>query len=287
MVWFLLANCTAFSESLKDVFSKRNLRIFDGYFISWMFAALTFFFLLPLLLVVPIPPLGDRFGLALLASGSLNVLATLLYLHALQRSDMSLSLPMITLTPLFLLVTSPLIVGESPQVFDLVGVVFLVVGTYTLNFQVRKEGWLVPFQALLREAGPRFMLGVALLWSLTANFDKMGVQNSSPLFWAIASYGYIALVLSPIVWFKSKISWQQIWPQRFFLVAVGMFNALTVTCQMSAINLTTVVNVISIKRTSVLWGVLWGHLFFAEPGFKTRMSAALLMVTGVFFISIS
>jgi drug/metabolite transporter (DMT)-like permease len=287
MIWFLLANCTAFSESLKDVFSKRNLRIFDGYLVSWVFAACTFLLLLPWLSIVPIPQLGQQFWLALLSGGSLNVLATLLYLHALQRSDMSLSLPMITLTPLFLLVTSPLIVGEYPNVFDLIGVCFLVVGTYTLNFQVRKQGLLVPFQALLRESGPRFMLGVAFLWSLTANFDKMGVQNSSPIFWAIASYGYIAVALIPIVWYKSKFSWQQLWPQKFFLLAVGLFNALTVTCQMTAINLTMVVNVISIKRTSVLWGVLWGHLFFKEPGFKTRMTAALLMVAGVFFISLT
>jgi len=36
--------------------------------------------------------------------------------------------------------------------------------------------------------GSQLMLGVAFLWSFSANIDKVGVQNSSTIFWAIANY---------------------------------------------------------------------------------------------------
>lgn len=173
MLWFIFSFFTAFFESLKDVFSKKSLKNVDEYVVSW---ALRFFalpFLIPLLFFVDIPSLDNQFWTALLVSGSLNVIATILYMKAIKHSDLSITVPMVTFTPLFLLFTSPLIVGEFPSFFGLIGVLLIVLGSYTLNIKQRHEGYLVPFKALLKETGPKLMLLVAFIWSITSNFDKV------------------------------------------------------------------------------------------------------------------
>ena len=51
--------------------------------------------------------------------------------------------------------------------------------------------------------------------------------------------------------------------------------------------LTLVAYVIAIKRTSVCFGVLWGHLIFHEKGMKERLTGAVVMVLGVVLIVLS
>lgn len=286
MSWFVLATLTAFFESLKDVFSKRSLKTLDEYIVacSLMFFALPF--LVPLLFFIEIPSLGEHFWMALFIGGTLNVTTTILYLKAIKDSDLSKTVPLVASTPLFLLITSPLIVGEFPTLSEGVGILLIVTGAYMLNLKQRHRGYLAPLQALLSERGPRLMLTVAFIWSLTSNFDKVGVKNSSPIFWAIAMYTFITLGLLPIMLYKSRKNLRQILPSLKVLIPIGLFNALVVIFQMKAISLTLVAQVIAVKRTSTLMSVLFGYLLFKEKAIKERLTGAFIMILGVCFISL-
>jgi uncharacterized membrane protein len=50
--------------------------------------------------------------------------------------------------------------------------------------------------------------------------------------------------------------------------------------------LTQVTQVIAVKRMSALFGVLWGHLLFKEKGLRERAAGTVLMMMGVFLITI-
>src|SRR5574341_93981 len=182
MVWFIYAVLTALFDSLKDVSSKNCLKNTDEYIISWAFRFFALLFLIPLLPFIEIPPLDGQFWTLLFIAGSLDTVTTVLYMKAIRYSDLSITAPMITFTPLFLLITSPLIVGEFPNFIGLTGVCLIVAGSYLLNIKERNNGYLAPFRKLLKEKGPKLMLIVALIWSITSNFDKIGVQKSSPVF---------------------------------------------------------------------------------------------------------
>lgn len=286
MTWFVFSFLTAFFESSKDVFSKQSLKQFDNYIIAWLFSFLTFVLLLPSLLIVGIPELGDRFWTALLASGSVNVIATLLYMRALKQADLSLAVPLITFTPLFLLLTSPIIAGEHPTFLDFIGVVLIVGGAYMLNVRDAKRGYLAPLRSLLRESGPKLMLFVAFLWSVTSSFDKVGLNNSSPLFWVTCVYGFVAIAMFPIVARKSWHNFRRIPDSWQTLGLIGVCNALAVGCQMTALSMTLVVHVISIKRMSALIGVLFGYFVFKEQGIQERLAGAVMMILGVLAITL-
>lgn len=286
MTWVVLSLATALCESLKDVFSKRGLENIDEYVIAW---ALQFFalpFLLPILFFVKIPDVGNEFWPSLLLGGSLNGVTAVLYMKAIKQSPLSLTVPMVAFTPLFVLMTSPLMVGEVPNLGGVLGVLLIVAGSYVLNLGERQRGYLAPFRALVQERGPRLMLITAFLWSITANFDKIGVQSSSPIFWSIAISVFVALVLFPFMLHKSTPAVKQIPIRLKALAPIGFFGALTAIFQMTAISLTLVAYVIAIKRTSAVMSVLWGFLIFKEAGFKERLLGASVMVAGVLLISL-
>jgi len=201
--WFILALLTALFASLKDVFSKAALKNSGTCLIAWFWSIGTLPFLLPFLPFMEIPRLNRTFWLALAVGGILHVAATILYIKALRSSDLSLTVPMITFTPLFLLLTSPVMTGEVPAPLTIVGIILIVVGAYLINIHDLKKGFAAPFKALIREPGPRMMLGVAAIWSITANIDKIGITCTSPVFWLIAIESVVAAAMFPFVRFTT------------------------------------------------------------------------------------
>ncbi len=286
MTWLILGIFTAFFEALKDVFSKQNLKKSDEYVVAWSLSFFSVIFLTPWVIYTGIPALNSQFWFSLLIGGSINAVTTLLYIKAIKVSDLSLTVPLVALTPLFMLLTSPLIVGEYPTFFDCIGILLIVAGSYLLNIKEKSQGYLAPFKALVNEPGPKFMLIVAFLWSITSNFDKIGVKNSSPIFWLFSLFGTMTILLLPVLLQKTPNPSRKIIKQLPMLAAMGFFNAVGVLCQMQALTLTLVVQVIAIKRTSVLMGVLFGHFIFKEKDIQQRLLGAGIMIFGVLFISL-
>lgn len=286
MTWLILGIFTAFFEAVKDVFGKQNLKKSDEYVVAWSLAFFSVIFLTPWVISTGIPALNTQFWIALLIGGSINAVTAILYIKAIKVSDLSLTVPLVALTPLFMLLTSPLIVGEYPNVFDYIGIFLIVTGSYLLNIKEKSQGYLAPFKALLEEPGPKFMLIVAFLWSITSNFDKIGVKNSSPIFWLFSLFSTMSVLLLPMLLHKTPNPSRKILKQLPMLAAMGFFNAIGVLCQMQALTLTLVVQVIAIKRTSVLMGVLFGHFIFKEQDIQQRLLGAAIMVFGVFVISL-
>jgi len=186
MLWLIFALVAALCESLKDLFSKQGLHYTHPHIAALVASTLALPILLSFfLLTSDLPLIGPRYWEALLLGGILNALAFIQFMRALQASDLSLTIPFITFTPIFLLFTSPWMVGEFPGFLGFLGILLIVGGSYTLSIQGTHMSLLDPFLAMLKEPGPRRMLSVAAIYSLTSNIDKIGVQHSSPIFWSL------------------------------------------------------------------------------------------------------
>ena len=301
-MWLLFASLTAFFEACKDATGKQSLKTLDEYSVLFGSMSAGTIFLLPVLWISGIPTIQPGFWVALLIGGSLNILAFTLYVRALKLADLSLTVPLVTLTPLFLLVTSPLIVQEWPTGADGLGVGLLVVGSYVLNLGADKtRGIWAPLLAMAHNPGSRLMLCVAFIWSITSNFDKIGVVNSSPLFWAVSLFMAIAVGMIPFVFFSGRkrrnhrnrrnrrnlgVVTSELVGQWQILVATGGLNAIAIAFQMLALPLAPVAQVIAVKRMSALLSVLMGHFFFGEKGLRARLTGAAIMVSGVVIMAI-
>ena len=84
----------------------------------------------------------------------------------------------------------------------------------------------------------------------------------------------------------SKVSLQQMTSQKRSLFTLGLFHASSSIFYMQAINLTLVAYVVSVKRLSVVMGVLWGGVMLKEDNALQRVSATACMLLGVLCISL-
>ena len=129
-----------------------------------------------------IPDLGNLFWPAVIGSAIINILAITLYFTVIPKTDLSLSIPMLSFTPVFLLVTSFALLYEIPSLGGLLGILLIVVGSYVLNLHHFDRHILAPFHELFRNPGTRGMLTVAILFSFTVSLDKLIIIESNPFF---------------------------------------------------------------------------------------------------------
>ncbi|MBS3051913.1 MAG: EamA family transporter [Candidatus Aenigmarchaeota archaeon] len=287
MFWLILSLLSAFFESVKDLFSKKSLKNIDVYTVSLSFWLFSFPIILIALLITGIPEIKPGFWPILIVIGIIGPISHVLYMKAIGSSELSIVLPVIAFTPLFLLILSPIIVGEFPNLLGFVGVILIVFGSYVLNIKEKSKGYLRPFKMLLTEKGPRLMLIVAFIWALGANFDKIAIKNSSPIFYALCINIIFIIVLSILTLLKSKNPLGIMSSNLKILVPIGFFGGLGFITQMIAINMAYVSYVISIKRLSVIFGVLIGYFVFKEKNIKERLLGSIIMILGTLLIALS
>lgn len=284
-MWLILSFLTAFCNSAQDIISKRLSTRVSPYVTAWSAS----FFSLPFLAVFFFwewpSAHGPAFWPALLITGTLLAVATVFFFKAIEAADLSLSIPILSFTPMLLLVTSPLIVGEFPRPLGIVGMILIVFGCYALFYHPEQENILAPFKRLMKARGSRYMLLVAILYSIGGNIDKIGVRNSSPWVWSVSLNAYVGVLLGTMMLIKVKDAQKQVRMNWSWLVAMGFFLALMMMFQMNALKLAIVPYVIAIKRTSVILTSVWGVWFLKERGSWERILAVALMVAGVFVIS--
>lgn len=286
MNWFILAVLAAFFSAVKDAISKQSLKNVDEYVVTWASRFFALPVLLPFVLINDIPTLGREFYINLFFILGIQIVANILYFRAIKLSDLSLTIPLLAFTPLFLLVTSPLIVGEYPRWIDVAGIILIVGGSYLLNIKNKKQGYLAPFRALLYNPGAKLMLLVAFCWSLLSNFNKVGVQTSSPTFWPAFNSSILAIAFFGIALSKSSKPWQQVKQNYQSLIPMGICQGLLLLFFMKALDLALVAQVISVKRLSILFAVMFGYFCFGEAGIKERLLGAGIMLIGVTLITL-
>lgn len=287
MIWLIYSLLAAFFDSTTSAFSKRGAQKINLLSAAWAQRFFALFILIPLAIFYrSFQPVNSTFWMALLATSSLNVISSLLFIKAIKDSPLSLTLPITTFTPVFLLITSPIMIGEFPKPLGIIGILSVVVGSYILNLSKRVHGPFEPILSIFKTQGTRLMLMVAIIWSISSNFDKIVVQNSNPFLAALSSASAILLFLTFILWIKRVSIWYILQNSKI-LAPIGLAGGLSNAFQNTAISMTLVANVISVKRTSTLFGVLWGKTFFKEQDIKERFLGAIIMVLGVILITLS
>ena len=286
MSWFVYAFICALSVATVDALSKKALIDKDSYFVAWVrvgFAAPLLLFVLPF---IEIPKLDNVFFVITFILLPLDIIALLLYMRAINISPLSLTLPFLSLTPVFLIVTSNIILGEKPDKTGFVGIVLVAIGAYLLNVHTIKHGCLEPLKSIAKEKGSLLMIIVAFIYSITSNLGKLAVQHSSPIFFSIFYSLLLSSFLFLIVGLKTKNIFSKIISQPLLFLFIGISMAVMMITHLKVISLVEVSYMISVKRLSLLFGVVFGAIFFMETNIKERFLGAIVMVLGIILISV-
>lgn len=284
MLWFYLALASAIALSTTDALSKVALKDSGTFVIAWVRWAFAAPFLLLILPFIDIPELDSTFWLVTIVAIPLEISAILLYTQAIKISPLSLTVPFLALTPVFLLVTSFLFLGEFPDSSGLAGIMLIAFGAYVLNLKSRRDGLIEPLKAIVRERGSLMMIGVALIYSITANLGKIALLHSSPLFFAVIYPLLITAVMTPFVFTMRRNEISSIIGSPLLFIMIGASFALMILSHFAAIALIEVPYMISVKRSSMIFSVLFGYFLFKESNIRDRLTGAILMLCGIVLI---
>jgi len=284
--WVLLALISAFTLATSDALTKKALARSNEYLVAWFRLLFSIPLLLLLWIFIPVPELDFDFYKAFTLALPLEIIAIVLYIKALKISPLSLTLPFLSLTPVFLILVSYLILEEKVSFQGGIGIILIAVGSYILNLHEMKKGIFKPLKAITKEKGSVLMICVALIFSVTSSLGKMAIVHSSPLFFGITYFVLVTIIFAPIALWMGRSELKSFISGKQFkgLLFPGIFYSIMIASHMIAISLTKVAYMISIKRTSLLIGVIYGYFLFKEKSIKERLSGAALMFTGFVMI---
>ncbi len=309
LIGLLFASATSVTNAFTDVARKKALENHDLIATSFaikFFAMLTYAVVLGARLFsgseLQIKDSGPVFGFTALDFSPLITFliylaidvtlvscATLLYYRAVQVSPLSLCMPFIAFTPVFLIPTGYALLGELPSTVKLVGVLLVVIGSLVMHRQLFAVSWAEPIKAILREPGSRYMLIVAFIFSLTNPLDAQLVRMSGASTQAFAYGSSICLLFGLLAWGGGRTPRPAMRDVPLWIVLAGVLEAAANILQFSSHIYIAVVITISLKRAGIVLVVLLGWLVFKERDITDKLIAATVMVAGalMFYLPMS
>lgn len=286
MLWLIISLLAAFTVAAQDTWVKKyfsHLRSYD----MMVYPAI---YSLPLFIAglwfVPRPVLDAVYWWCMLISLPLNAVSFLLYMQAIKISPLSLTVPYLAFTPVFMIATGAVVLNEMPNRWGIVGILITCLGGYVLNLELARPNFRDPVMAVFREKGSWIMLIVAFLFSFAAVVGKQGILHSSPLFFTFTFFIAFNLAILIFLLALRKIRLQTYTDQPGKGLIAGSLLFLQAVCHGYAISLTKAAYMISIKRLSILFGVIFGAVVFKEHNIGVRLAGAALMLSGAVLIII-
>ncbi len=284
MLWVILSVISGFWDSIMFALMKK-LSNADNTLVVWVQFAFALPFLI-LILVFNYPKhIDSNVYMVAIVNAILYVGSTFLFLKALNISELSVSLPMLSFTPLFLLFISYFALKELPSLVGFIGIILIVIGAYIINLRSGK-GILNPFKSIFMVKGSFYILIVAFVWSLTSILFKKGILMSSPVYFVTLVYFLVTVGMIPFLLIKMKDKVKDMKSNFRHLFYFGIFSGLMNLTASFAMLYAIVPYVISLKRTSLIFSILIGYFYFSEKNIRNAMIGTFIMLIGGVLITL-
>lgn len=291
MSWLFVTLLSAFSLASADAVTKKYLSSYRADALVVIRFTMPGILLLPLLVYIGIPDLELAFWGWVALVMPLEIIAMLLYSQAIRDSSLALTLPYLAFTPIFNVLTGYVILGERVAWLGIIGIFFIVIGAWLLNIKhARGENYfdvIAPFKAIVRERGSRLMLIVAVIYSVTSVLGKAALSYTTPLFFGTFYYVFLGALMLLIFIIRGgnpvSLLTNNIKPH----LLIGLLMAIMVITHFIAIQHVEVAYMIAVKRTSLLFGIVYSIILFHEKAKAEQFIAGGMMVAGVYLVASS
>jgi uncharacterized membrane protein len=289
-MWILYALTAAALTSFLPIINKRILIHAQVAVVAWVPNALS----LPLLLAATLvlmgwPRVDGMFFVGILASGILNLIATLASTRALQLADASVATPLLSFNPAFTLLVSVFALREIPSWRGIAGVLLISLGAYLFEGAAVNQGILAPVRALARRPGVLLAIGASFVWGITPVFEKIAIQHTSPENPLMVAFGTTLLtvvLLSPALLQTATRPVAQIRQHTTGFLTAGLISGIAPLFGFTAIALGYVGYVTALFKLGAVFTVLWSAWLLHEHGLRQRLPATIVMAIGGLLIGL-
>jgi len=288
-MWVALALGAAVLTSFNPILYKRILRDAEPLVVVWgvTLLALPLLGLFTLALTSEYPRIDGLFVLSVLGAAGLNVVAHLASTKALKLADASLVTPLLAFSPVFTLLISAILFGETPSVRGMLGVGLVLIGAYWLNLSSADR--LAPLKAFALKPGIMLILLAGLLWAVTPLLEKTAIRHTSPespRFAAFVVTALLAILLTPAVAVRGRAAIGKLFLHRREWLLAALIAGSAPILGYTAFSLGFVGYVTTLFKLSTVMTVLWGFLFLKERHVAQRLPGSLVMVAGAILIAL-
>ena len=285
MIWVLFVVLSGFADAVMFAVMKKLKNANDSVLVWIQYGFALPFLLLLLYFAYPKHIIYSVYWVAFI-NGIILLVSTYLMVKAIHNGDLSSSMPMLSFTPLFLVVNSYLFLGELPTLHGFIGIVLIVLGAFIINVKDFRNGFTAPFRSLVINKGSLYCIIVAFMWSITANLFKIGILGSNPVYYSMLVYFVISVMMIPILGFKFRDSIRDIKSNFALLSILGIASAVMVVLSSYSMLNAIVPYVIAIKRSSVVFSIFFGYYMFKEKNIKPALIGAIIILAGGILITL-
>jgi multidrug transporter EmrE-like cation transporter len=220
----------------------------------------------------------------MVASIILNVFGLLFFLQALRRSPMSLTIPLLSFTPVGTTLLDWAFKGQVLAPLQWGGIALVVSGAVALGARTSTWPGLCTY---VKDSGVRRMAAAALIWSCTAVLDQTALARGANAWYAPALSLGVGFTLA--LWLLVARHSASLVRSVRTLVRVPLLascalilGAAALAVQLEALRHAPVGFIETVKRGIGMSGaVIFGRLFFGEPLSSMKLLAVLLLTAGV------
>jgi uncharacterized membrane protein len=275
---------TIFAAS-KDLLSKKLAGLVHGNvsaFASFIYAIPWYilFMCIAYMAGFPVFEFNSAFLLYVLLRAVTDTFAEFFKMHALAKGDISFIANFLSLAPVFLLFTAPLITGESISGIGLAGVILVCIGTVAFVYHPMERKAGIPW------TGVGLAILSSIFFSLNSCFDRLSVQEGSPLFSGFSMTVLSMLFLGPTLFFVKNKKGQFSSNSSIFHLR-GLFEVLFMTTKLIAMQFMEPQYVVGIGKLGLVMSILGGGYFYKEKGTLRRMLISGIIVLGSVMIIVN
>jgi len=222
-----------------------------------------------------------------LGSVLLNLFANLFLLEGMRIVPLSVSVPLLSLTPVFAALLAIPMLGERPSLAATAGILLVIAGAIWLPWQPRAEAAAEAATAdperRRRLKGALLVALTSMLWAMTIPLDKLAVARAPASLHGAVLNGGVALGVLVVLLGQRRlgeVARVRRIPGLFVLALV--VSCLALGLQLLALPLVFVGTIETLKRgIGNFMALVSGRLFFGEMVTLPKVLALLLMALGV------
>lgn len=273
-MWFAVAISVAAAEAVRDIlFSDPKFKQASPVALALIMTASGIPLLAPLFLLGPRPDPAPEFWRLVVIQSVVLGSSYLCFMYALARGPLLQIQPLLALSSIFLIVTTPILSKDSVTTVGWIGVASVGAGVYLISHPGGDGGgWsralLRPLRQIARDSASRAMVAVAALFAVNANLDRMTYTAAGGPWYACAvNVGmgvYLGVMLLVLRVRRHPFG---AWPQGILgtRLAFGcLANSVMVGGYVWAITLAPMPVAVTLKRLAIFLTAGWGYAVRGE-----------------------
>lgn len=215
----------------------------------------------------------------------ISIVSAIFFLKSILHSDLSLTIPLLSLTPIFSSLFSLLFLDEKLLLSQYFGILSIVFGTLILyTKELTLNSFFGSFIIIRENKGAKLMILVSIFWSITPIIDKICLRYTPVNYHGLIQS--IGMLLGLIL-----ISFKEIKNLNFPLKSSGLIlitlliGTTATILQFYSILENFVPIMESIKRTiGQVCALIFGYMIFKEKINLQKVFGVLILSIGIFYI---